>query len=164
MLRRFAHGTKVGLSVADINAAVRSSVDVTKPRYRRFAEVELNLSQLPPMVCNVGALNQAFVQILESTGDTLEATRTQSGEPSQIVVETKKLEGGWISVEFKDNGSGIPTQEAEATGKPRFSGQLGNRDDGLADTCRIVEEHGGVLEMNSVEGSGSRFTVKLPIR
>jgi signal transduction histidine kinase len=166
MLRRFAHGTNIGPSVADINAAVRSSVDVTKPRYRRFAEVDLELSLLPPLVCNVGALNQAFVQILENTGDALEKKSQQIGSPGRISVSTKRIEGGWIAIEFTDDGGGSTPQDLEELRRPKSSNDLRSlaNGDGLADACRIVEEHGGVLEMSSTLGQGNCFVVKLPIR
>ncbi|MEC9466243.1 MAG: HAMP domain-containing sensor histidine kinase, partial [Myxococcota bacterium] len=166
MLRRFAHGTNVGPSVADINAAVRSSVDVTRPRYRRFAEVDMDLSLLPPMVCNVGALNHAFVQILENTSDTIEEKAREDGAPGRISVSTKRVDGGWIAIEFRDDAVGATPVDLEALRRPKSSNDLRGfaQGDGLADACRIVEEHGGVLEMSSTLEQGNSFVVKLPIR
>ena len=143
-----------------------SSVDVTRPRYRRFAEVDMDLSLLPPMVCNVGALNHAFVQILENTSDTIEEKAREGGAPGRISVSTKRVDGGWIAIEFRDDAVGATPVDLEALRRPKSSNDLRGfaQGDGLADACRIVEEHGGVLEMSSTLEQGNSFVVKLPIR
>ena len=126
----------------------------------------MELSLLPPMVCNVGALNQAFVQILENTGDAVEEKAREIGAPGRISVSTKRVDGGWIAIEFRDGAGGSTPLDIEALRRPKSSNDLRGlaQGDGLADACRIVEEHGGVLEMHSNVEHGNRFVVKLPIR
>jgi signal transduction histidine kinase len=70
-----------------------------------------------------------------------------------------------LSVE--DRGVGIPAQDVSHIFKPfRRAGNvesIAGSGIGLVGTKRIVELHGGTIAVQSSEGRGSRFTVRLPI-
>jgi signal transduction histidine kinase len=87
-------------------------------------------------------------------------------------------EGGWVRVEARggdvvtvsviDNGIGIPKEEQESV-FDKFH-QVGATTKGvregtglgLAITKRLVEEHGGTIQIESAPGTGSRFTFTIP--
>jgi signal transduction histidine kinase len=47
--------------------------------------------------------------------------------------------------------------------QPFFSTKTGGTGLGLAITRRIIEEHGGTLEFDAEVGSGTTFTIRLPV-
>ncbi len=91
----------------------------------------------------------------------------------QDVEISVRLEGGANSgigvLTVRDNGIGIPATELWRV-FDRFyrasnvKGTTGGTGMGLASAKQIVEQHGGTIEVDSKEGSGSTFTVRLPLQ
>ncbi len=74
--------------------------------------------------------------------------------------------GGAVDLEVEDTGSGIPAELRHRIFEPFFTTKKAGRGTGLGlAVCRsIVERHGGSITVQSQPGSGSRFTVSLPVR
>jgi PAS domain S-box-containing protein len=70
--------------------------------------------------------------------------------------------GGRAGFEVRDDGMGIPPHELERVTEPFFSTKNGGTGLGLAIVNRIVERHGGSLEVDSRVGEGAVFRVWLP--
>jgi two-component system, NtrC family, nitrogen regulation sensor histidine kinase GlnL len=66
-------------------------------------------------------------------------------------------------VEIKDEGPGIPSEVQKQLFNPFFTTKDGGTGLGLPISLRIVEEHGGAIEVHSRVGEGSTFRVLLPI-
>ncbi len=67
-----------------------------------------------------------------------------------------------VDIMFKDTGSGIRAEHMNSLFKPFFTTRRGGTGLGLAVSKRMVEEHGGRLSVQSEQGRGSVFTVRLP--
>ena len=65
-------------------------------------------------------------------------------------------------VEFKDTGGGIAQSDLHRIFNPFYTTKESGTGLGLAISFRIVEEHGGVLEVESGEGAGTCVRVFLP--
>jgi signal transduction histidine kinase len=66
-------------------------------------------------------------------------------------------------VRIKDNGPGIPTSVQEKLWEPFFTTKEEGTGLGLSIAMRIIEEHGGQIEVESEEGSGATFIITLPV-
>lgn len=88
--------------------------------------------------------------------------------PGGVVEVRASREESWIRIEVNDSGSGIPRdflphlfqrfRQADSSSRRSHSG-LGI---GLALTKDLVTLHGGTIEVESQEGHGSRFIVRIP--
>jgi len=78
------------------------------------------------------------------------------------------VENGQACIRFKDSGAGIAPQDQEKIFQPFYKGEQGKRIKegmglGLAIARDLVEAHGGTIQLESAPGSGSTFTVWLPL-
>ncbi len=85
--------------------------------------------------------------------------------PGRVTVSARRAQDGW-DIAVADNGIGISSRDHDRIFK--MFARLHGPDDyagsgiGLAVCRRIVERHGGTIELESVPGEGATFTVHLP--
>jgi signal transduction histidine kinase len=80
----------------------------------------------------------------------------------QFTVRTLSV-GEQVELRFTDTGSGIPSELHERVFEPFFTyGKFQGAGLGLAIAKQIVEEHGGMIHLDSEGGKGTTFTICLP--
>lgn len=67
-----------------------------------------------------------------------------------------------VKIEVKDTGEGIPTENLTKVFEPYFSTKETGTGLGLAIVKRIVDEHNGIIEVESTKGKGTKFTISFP--
>lgn len=73
------------------------------------------------------------------------------------------VDEGWIRASVADNGVGISQETMGRLFEPLFTTKAKGLGLGLALAKMFVEGHGGTISVESVEGEGSTFTVRLPV-
>ncbi|MFC4436633.1 MULTISPECIES: PAS domain-containing sensor histidine kinase [Natrialbaceae] len=120
---------------------------------------ELTVDSLPTVSGDRSQLRQLFQNLLSN------AITYSGDEPPRIHVEAERSDGEWI-VAVSDNGIGIDPDDQERIFD--VFDRLHSREEyegtgiGLALSQRIVERHGGSIEVESEPGEGSTFFVTLP--
>ena len=71
-------------------------------------------------------------------------------------------DNGFVRFDITDTGSGIPSQNLAKIFEPYFSTKETGTGLGLAIVHKIVDVHNGSISVESKEGEGTKFTVKLP--
>lgn len=104
-------------------------------------------------------LQQVFLNLIANAIDALE-----SSERKEIQVSLKRDEGN-IEVTIEDTGSGIPSENMKKIFDPFFTTKAVGKGTGLGlSTCKnIIEQHGGEIYCESRVGTGTKFTILLPI-
>lgn len=69
---------------------------------------------------------------------------------------------GFVSIKIKDTGAGIAPENLERIFEPYFTTKDAGIGLGLALTRRIIEEHGGSVEVESAPGRGTSITITIP--
>jgi len=69
-----------------------------------------------------------------------------------------------VRLQVRDNGPGIPEEVRERLFQPFVSGRSGGSGLGLAIVQRAVEAHRGLVLVDSGAGTGTTFTIFLPVR
>ena len=146
--------------------AVVGLVDEAVERVRPVAEhrrVAIQVTDVPDRLRVVGERRQlmsAFVNLLDNA--------VQYSDAGSRVDVDVGAGGSWIQVAVRDRGIGIPARDIERIferfyrvdrSRARDTGGTGL---GLAIVRHVAEVHGGEVVVESREGEGSTFTLRLP--
>jgi signal transduction histidine kinase len=112
-------------------------------------------------------INNAFYAVNEKNASgKLTVQASPAGQPYQptIRVSTRNT-GDKIEISVKDNGNGIPDKIKEKIFQPFFTTKPTGQGTGLGLSLSydIVKAHGGELNLETKEGEGTQFIIKLPI-
>jgi len=115
-------------------------------------------SHLPKIKANPGQLEQVFMNIVSNALDSM----PNGGE---LRIATRKIDSG-IEIAFTDNGCGISKESRDKVFNPFFTTKRPGRGVGLGLSVSygIIREHGGEIGVESEEGKGSTFTIRLPVQ
>lgn len=97
--------------------------------------------------------NNLFINAVQSMGN--------EGGHLNVKVELND-DSGFVSIEISDTGNGIPAENLSKIFEPYFSTKETGTGLGLAIVQKIIELHNGTINVESAEGEGTTFTVKLP--
>lgn len=164
-MRSLAHPGRLQPVAADLNEGLRTTLVLARARLMRLAEVTTELGALPHVLCHPGLINQVLLNLLVNAGDAVEAVRTERGPPGRIHITTS-FDGRAVEISVRDNGVGIPPEDAAHIFEPFYTtkGSGAGTGQGLAIARRLIEDvHGGSITFRSNEDAGVTFTVRLPV-
>ncbi|MEJ5378325.1 MAG: ATP-binding protein [bacterium] len=113
---------------------------------------------LPPVQCDRDQLKQVFLNLMQNALDAMSG----KGTLSLRTYLASEEEGTWVVAELSDTGGGIPSDILPNIFNPFFTTKNRGTGLGLAIVRRIVEMHGGRIEVDNRPGQGTTFRVKLP--
>ena len=144
--------------MVDLAAYLAAQVEPLQPRAQE-AEVTLEC-QGPP--CRASLDRHRFNRVIENLlGNALDALAGREG--GRVTLSWTPAEDGGVAIQVGDNGKGIPKKLMKRIFEPFFSwGKARGTGLGMATVQRIVAEHGGAIEVASVEGQGTTVTLRLP--
>jgi PAS domain S-box-containing protein len=165
-LKQFAHPDGGQEKTAtDINEALRSTLIVARNELKYVADVEVEFGDLPPVVCQIGELNQVFLNLLVNAAHAIADVVRDTGKKGRIGVGTA-CEGDDVVITISDTGCGIPEAIRSKIFDPFFTTKEVGRGtgQGLAIARTIVaDKHGGSLTFQSEVGRGTTFSIRLPV-
>ncbi|SEN99327.1 PAS domain S-box-containing protein [Duganella sp. CF517] len=158
-LKDFSHVGETEWQVADLHHGLDSTLTIVSNEIKYKARVDKAYGVLPPVTCLASQLNQVFMNLLVNAAHAL---REQGGV---ITIRTGGADG-WVWIEVGDNGVGIEQANLKRIFEPFFTTKpVGSGTGlGLSLSYGIVNRHGGRIDVASVLGQGTRFTVHLPVR
>jgi two-component system NtrC family sensor kinase len=71
--------------------------------------------------------------------------------------------GHWLTIAISDTGPGISLEAQRRIFEPFFTTKTRGTGLGLAITRRVIEEHGGAIEVSSEPDKGTTFAIQLPL-
>lgn len=153
---RYAGMRRLEKESCDLRALVGEMVEFLEPGFRRdgialVAEVPLLRADVDPAL-----FKRALLNLLLNAQQAIEG-------PGRVVVSGGR-EDGFARLEVRDDGKGIPEAELERVFDVYYSRSKKGSGLGLPTARRILEEHGGRLELSSREGEGTIVTLLLPLR
>jgi signal transduction histidine kinase len=112
----------------------------------------------PTVRADAEKLRQVFANVLNNAIDALDGV--PEGRRIDLFIENG---GRGATVRLRDNGAGIPPDQLTRIFNPFFTTKEHGTGLGMAISKKIVEAHGGTIEVASTIGRGSEFTVSLPL-
>jgi PAS domain S-box-containing protein len=125
-------------------------------RLKDVKVVRTSDDSLPRIHGSEGELRQVFLTVITNAIDAM-------GERGTLTVATK-AENKRVSVAVTDTGQGIPPEHLDKIFQTFFTtkGDKGGVGLGLSIAKKIIESHGGTIEVASAVGVGTTFTITLP--
>jgi signal transduction histidine kinase len=163
-MKAFAHPGNEMKAPADLNDALTTTTVVCRNEYKYVADVVTELGAIPLLPCQIGELNQVFLNLIVNAAHAIGERVRDTGERGVITIRTT-FEGGVVLVSVSDTGIGIPAALREKIFDPFFTTKpVGvGTGQGLTIARSIVVKHGGSLTFASEAGKGTTFEIRLPL-
>jgi len=165
-MKEFAGPAAGAKAPADLNASIRNTLIVAQSVYQDVASVSTDLDpDLPKVMCEVDQINQVLVNLVVNAAHAMADRHADSGEMGRLALRSA-VRDGVVELSINDTGGGIPEAVRERIFDPFFTTKEVGRGKGQGLAIArsiIVEEHGGQLEFDTVEGEGTTFFLRLPI-
>jgi PAS domain S-box-containing protein len=168
-LKSFSRVDQAEFKYANINEGLESTLNVVWNELKYKCTVEKNLGELPQLYCNLGQLNQVFMNLLVNAAQAI-------AEKGTITIATRYLNGqdaaslenstnGSIEIKISDTGCGIPEDKIKRIFEPFFTTKAVGSGTGLGLSIAydIIKKHHGEITVTSGVGKGTAFSITLPV-
>ncbi len=146
---------KIPTNVKDI---LNNTIDLVKYD-KNFKKINIKprIEDTPPLKLDPDQIQQVFLNLMLNARDAM-----PEGGDLEIMIKQKN---GYVEMTFADTGMGISPDLREKIFDPFFSTKGPARGTGLGlSICySIIKDHGGSIDIDSEEGKGTRFTIKIPL-
>jgi two-component system, NtrC family, sensor histidine kinase HydH len=146
----------------DLNQIVRKTVQLIQQEQLKNVELRVRADeQLPQVAGDPESILQVFLNLAQNAlqampdGGTLEILTTRRRR-------SRLGYGQFCEIRFRDTGIGIPRDRLKKLFIPFYTTKSKGTGLGLAISHRIINQHGGTIEVRSTLGQGSTFSVFLP--
>ncbi|WLR60225.1 ATP-binding protein [Guptibacillus hwajinpoensis] len=168
--------------ISRIELVLSELLTLAKPHSTLFTNVEMKglLKQVSTLMESNALLNDVTLQT--SFGDEEVVVFADPNQMKQVCINLMKnaieamshieqskhlhlsmdVQELFITVRITDNGAGISKEDIDRLGEPFFTTKESGTGLGLSVCLKIIEQHGGELLIESEEGQGSTFEMKLP--
>jgi len=108
-------------------------------------------------------IGQALTNVLKNAAEAVEARRAKSPRVKGRITTRLLVENASVSIEIEDNGIGLPAKDRDRLTEPYVTTREKGTGLGLAIVKRILEDHGGELELaDARSGQGALAILRLP--
>jgi two-component system NtrC family sensor kinase len=143
----------------DLNETMLNALALVKHELvMRNIEVETNLEENLPMInASRDHLQSVWINMILNALDSIEK------DQGKILITTSRSNSEF-KITIADNGVGIPADKVSRIFEPFFTTKAPGRGTGLGlSVChRIIKQHGGYIQVESLVGNGTKFIIIIP--
>jgi len=149
----------------EVNEVVRKTLQLlAKEQGQHEVEIVTNFAEgLPPVRADAEQLLQVFLNLSLNAVQAMPQGGRLLISSSLRRATRRGAAAAFLEVRFRDTGVGIPPGDQRNLFIPFFTTKEKGTGLGLPISQRIIENHGGTIEVRSQPGEGATFTVLLPI-
>ena len=163
IIRNLVDFSRPSMNIAketDVNKVIQDALNIVQYG-KRVKNIDFTLDlqeQLPPIHAVSDQLTQVLINLLINAIDSLE------GKPGKIAVRSFERDNA-VQIEVRDNGKGILEDDREKIFEPFFTTKEVGKGTGLGlwVSYGIIKTFGGDVNVESVVGRGSKFTITFPL-
>jgi len=157
-LRDFSRIDKQEREIFDVEEGISATLNIVHNELKYKADIVKEYGGIKPIECVGAQLNQVFMNLLVNAAHSIE-------DFGKITVRTGYDGEKFAWVEVEDTGKGIPEDVKNKIFDPFFTTKPVGKGTGLGLSLsyKIIKDHHGHFEVDSVVGKGTKFRVYLPI-
>jgi PAS domain S-box-containing protein len=166
-MKIFAHPGGIEKEPIDINKEIEKTITITRNEWKYVARLITDFdSALPAVPCHRAEFNQVILNLIVNAAHAIEdASGKNPSEKGTITISTCR-DGNWAEIRISDTGVGIPEAVRHRIFDLFFTTKEPGRGTGqglaIAHSV-IVEKHNGTINLETKEGQGTAFILRLPI-
>jgi two-component system, NtrC family, sensor kinase len=161
-LKNFSRLDRARVSEFSVQEGLNSTLLLARNLLKNTVEIRQEHQDVPKIQCSPSQINQVFLNIISNAAHAM-ADRAEKG-----VITLRSMPEGedMVRVEIQDNGSGIPKDVLPRIFDPFFTTKPIGKGTGmgLSISYKIIQQHGGMILVDSEQGAGTVFSILLPIR
>lgn len=167
-MKAFGHPSMGEKSMVDINEAIETALTISRNSWKYVSNVEKDFDpELKRLYCQPDELNQVFLNLIVNAAHAIEGKVQASADHEKrglIRVKTEQ-DDAWTRIIFEDSGCGIAADHHKKIFDPFFTTKSVGKGTGQGLAIShdiIVKKHDGKIEVDSIVGEGTTFTISLP--
>jgi two-component system sensor kinase len=155
-LLEFSRAPEFHPTLTNINTLITKTLDILKHEVKRVEVVKNFDDELPKVPVDPNQIQQVLINIITNACHIMP-------EGGTLTLRTEKI-GDVVEIEIRDTGEGISPENLSRVFDPFFTTKKVGKGTGLglSISYRIVEKHGGHIDVKSELGFGTSFIIKLP--
>ncbi len=147
---------KLSLMDVDLNRLIDEVISLVRVKAdKEGIKIFLKLGQLPRLHLDPELIKTCVLNIILNAFQAMNTGGI-------LTVNTNKSNGN-VYITIEDTGTGVSKENMQKLFDPFFTTKKRGLGLGLSMTKRVVEEHGGRVDFQSIEGRGSTVTISLPV-
>ncbi len=142
----------------DIKQLLQSSISLLMPQaILKNIQFQLEFDkEIPCIQCEQNQLKQVFINIVKNAFEAM-----PQGGSIHVIVQVENHE--MVNIQIIDEGVGIEEEKIPNLGEPFFTTKENGTGLGLMVSFRIIENHGGTMNISSQINKGTTININLPI-
>ncbi|MCX7590039.1 MAG: ATP-binding protein [Kiritimatiellae bacterium] len=149
--------SKPNFVLTNVESLLKETLNLLKEEIEQrkiVAEVH-TVEALPRLRVDRNQIKQAFFNVIRNAIQAM-------SEGGRLTI-TLSCSNRYLGISFRDTGVGIRPEDLGRVFEPYYSTKSGGTGLGLMIVQRIVQEHGGQIEISSKPGEGTNFVILLPL-
>lgn len=161
-LKTFSRSDMAQIARADLHQCIDSTINIIWNQIKYVAELKKEYGDLPKVPCNIQQVNQVFMNLLVNACHAMEASQLEG--LGTITVRTWADEDNAF-VAISDTGCGMSEEVQRRIFEPFYTTKEVGKGTGLGLSIshEIIKKHAGELMVASEPGTGTTFTIRLPL-
>jgi two-component system, NtrC family, sensor histidine kinase HydH len=164
----FARPSRLELKPVDVARVVDRALEIVHHRYpQSHVAIERHIAEdLPRVMADEQMCEQVFVNLILNAYEAMGVDTTSESDSAQkisvLIVRDSNNGISGVSTEIQDSGPGVRDELREQIFNPFVSSKKTGVGLGLSIVAKIVDDHGGSIQLISPPGSGACFRLFLP--
>ncbi len=165
-MKEFSHPNTRERAPADIHTILENTITISQNEWSYVADIDRKYSMDFPLVpCLTDELGQVFLNIIVNAGHAI-ADKVQDSSDKGVITISSTVTDDSVEIDISDTGKGMDDELSAKIFDPFFTTKDVGKGTGQGLSIAhdiVVNKHHGELIVDSTLGTGTTFTVRLPL-